>query len=71
MPIFQVVGVKLLPNWYIGGMTDWTEREFEIEFSFLERDQKYKMIIVQDGKKLIKVLLILNVLAKKLQIEIK
>ena len=52
-------------------MTDWTEREFEIEFSFLERDQKYKMIIVQDGKKLIKVLLILNVLAKKLQIEIK
>ncbi|MEN8119305.1 MAG: glycoside hydrolase family 97 catalytic domain-containing protein, partial [Bacteroidota bacterium] len=37
-------------NWYIGGMTDWSERELEIDFSFLKKDQKYKMIILQDGK---------------------
>jgi len=47
---YLVVARRSDAIWYVGGMTDWTEREFEIDFSFLEKDQKYKMIIVQDGK---------------------
>jgi alpha-glucosidase len=36
-------------KWYVGGMTDWTERELQIDFSFLEKNKKYKIIIIQDG----------------------
>ena len=47
---YLIVARRNGDNWYIGGMTDWSEREFEIDFSFLKKDQKYKIIIVQDGK---------------------
>jgi len=34
--------------WYIGGMTDWTAREFEIDLSFLDEGE-HNMIIWKDG----------------------
>ena len=37
-------------NWYIGGMTDWTSREIELDLSFLPEGKKYKMTLYQDGK---------------------
>ncbi len=35
-------------KWYIGAMTNWTEREFDIDFSFLDSGD-YTMEIMQDG----------------------
>jgi alpha-glucosidase len=35
-------------EWYIGAMTDWTAREFEIDFSFLP-DGKFQMQAFEDG----------------------
>lgn len=35
-------------NWYIGGMTNWEERSFQIDLSFLEEGM-YQMEIMQDG----------------------
>ena len=35
-------------KWYIGAMTNWTEREFNIDFSFLQPGN-YDMEIMQDG----------------------
>ncbi len=35
-------------NWYIGGMTDWTAREFEIDLSILPKGA-YNMEIMRDG----------------------
>lgn len=36
-------------NWYIGGMTDWSERELSLDLSFLPKGQKFNMIIYRDG----------------------
>lgn len=35
-------------NWYIGAITDWDEREFEIKLDFLN-DSKYSISIASDG----------------------
>lgn len=35
--------------WYIGGMTDWTPRELEVDFSFLDKGE-YRMEIMHDGE---------------------
>jgi len=35
-------------NWYIGGMTDWNEREFEISLDFLA-NSTYKIEYLEDG----------------------
>ncbi|MGC9363440.1 MAG: glycoside hydrolase family 97 protein [Fidelibacterota bacterium] len=35
-------------KWYIGALTDWTPREFELDFSFLAEGE-YRMEIMQDG----------------------
>lgn len=35
-------------DWFIGAMTDWTPREFEVDLSFL-KDGDYKADIYQDG----------------------
>jgi alpha-glucosidase len=35
-------------KWYIGAMTDWSEREIEIDLSFL-KDGEHKIEIMQDG----------------------
>ena len=36
-------------DWYIGGMTDWNERDFELDLSFLPKGKKYQMTLYQDG----------------------
>lgn len=45
---YVLVARKNGENWYIGGMTDWSSREFEIDFSFLD-EGKYSIEIMQDG----------------------
>ena len=35
-------------NWFVGGMTDWSARELELDLSFLEPGQ-YVMEVFQDG----------------------
>lgn len=36
-------------NWYVGGMTNWEEREIELDFSFLPQGTKYEATIFVDG----------------------
>ena len=36
-------------NWYIGGMTDWDERDFDVNLSFLPKGKQYKMTLYRDG----------------------
>ena len=36
-------------DWYIGGMTDWDERDLDLNLSFLPKENTYKMILFQDG----------------------
>jgi len=45
---YLVVARKRGNNWYLGALTDWTEREFEIDLSFLE-EGNYKVEMIQDG----------------------
>ena len=35
-------------DWYIAGMTDWTQREFNLQFDFLD-DGIYKAELCTDG----------------------
>lgn len=35
-------------NWYLGGMTDWSERDMEIDLSFLP-EGKYRVTLFKDG----------------------
>ena len=35
-------------NWYVGAMTDWTQRELMVDFSFLDQ-RRYHITIYQDG----------------------
>ena len=36
-------------NWYVGGMTNWDEREISIDFSFLEAGKSYQATLFIDG----------------------
>lgn len=36
-------------NWFIGGMTDWSSRDLELDLSFLTDGKKYKMTMYKDG----------------------
>ena len=45
---YLVVARKKGDKWYIGALNDWTEREFEIDLSFLD-EQSYKAEILEDG----------------------
>ena len=36
-------------SWYIGGMTDWDERDLDLNLSFLPENKKYNMTLYQDG----------------------
>lgn len=36
-------------NWYVGGMTDWTPRDYTLDFSFLPVGVNYKATILKDG----------------------
>jgi alpha-glucosidase len=37
-------------EWYVGGMTDWEARAFDVSLDFLEKGKKYNAMIFQDGK---------------------
>lgn len=45
---FIIVARRLGTDWYIGGMTDWEAREFEIDLSFLGSGN-YHMLSFKDG----------------------
>lgn len=45
---YAVVARKNKNNWYIGGMTNWDARSFEIPLTFLD-GKKYKIEILKDG----------------------
>ncbi len=45
---YIVVARKKGDNWYLGAMTDWTPRNFELDFSFLGQGQ-YEMLSYKDG----------------------
>lgn len=36
-------------NWYIGGMTNWDERDVQLDFSFLPEGMSYTAILFKDG----------------------
>jgi len=36
-------------DWYIGGMTNWTERDIEVDFSFLPAGMKYEATFFHDA----------------------
>lgn len=36
-------------NWYIGGMTNWTERDITLDFSFLGEGEIYRATLFTDG----------------------
>lgn len=36
-------------DWYVGGMTDWTARNFQVDFSFLQPGTQYTAEIFRDG----------------------
>lgn len=36
-------------NWYVGGMTNWDERDVELDFSFLPADARYTATLFTDG----------------------
>ncbi|ASK28600.1 alpha-glucosidase [Chryseobacterium sp. T16E-39] len=37
-------------NWFVGGITDENKREYTVDFSFLDKGQKYEATIYEDGK---------------------
>lgn len=46
---YALVAKRKDNDWYIGGMTDWTARAFEIDFSFLTSGKTYTAEIYKDG----------------------
>lgn len=36
-------------NWYIGGMTNWDERDVQLDFSFLPEGVSYTAVLFKDG----------------------
>jgi alpha-glucosidase len=49
MGAFALVAKRKNSDWYIGGMTDWTARETEINFNFLKPGVKYMAEIYSDS----------------------
>jgi alpha-glucosidase len=45
---YIIVARKKGDTWYVGGMTDWSDRDITLEFSFLD-DGDYHMEIWEDG----------------------
>jgi alpha-glucosidase len=46
---YALVAKRAGKKWYVGGMTDWTARTIEIDFSFLEPGVRYSAEIFTDG----------------------
>jgi alpha-glucosidase len=46
---YAVVAKRSGDVWYVGGMTDWTAREAEVDFSFLPKGKTYTAEVFSDG----------------------
>lgn len=46
---FIVTAKRSGPNWYVGGLTNWSEKDIVLDFSFLEAGVRYKACIFTDG----------------------
>ncbi|HET7733068.1 MAG TPA: glycoside hydrolase family 97 catalytic domain-containing protein, partial [Paludibacter sp.] len=46
---FAVVAKRKGSEWFVGGMTNWNERDITVDFSFLASGKKYKAEIFRDG----------------------
>jgi alpha-glucosidase len=46
---FLLIARRNGDNWYLGGMTDWSERDLTLDLSFLPEDKKYKLTLFRDG----------------------
>lgn len=55
LPLDAEVGKYILvakqtgKGWYVGGMSNWTARDIDVYFDFLETGKKYKATIIKDG----------------------
>ena len=45
---FIVMARKVDGNWYVGGMTDWNQREITLDFGFLS-EGTYEVTLFSDG----------------------
>lgn len=48
---YALIAKRKGDSWYVGGMTDWTARSFDVNFSFLPKGVKYVAEIYMDGEK--------------------
>ncbi|MDD4991208.1 MAG: glycoside hydrolase family 97 protein [Paludibacter sp.] len=46
---FAVVAKRRGSDWFVGGMTNWNERDITLDLSFLTSGKKYKAEIFRDG----------------------
>ena len=46
---YIVTGRRKDLTWYVGGMSNWTERDLKVELSFLEPGINYNATVVKDG----------------------
>ncbi|SHF92187.1 alpha-glucosidase [Mariniphaga anaerophila] len=46
---FIVTAKRFDTDWYIGGLSNWNERELNLDLSFLENDVEYQAVIYNDG----------------------
>lgn len=46
---YVAVARKSGTHWYLGAMTNWTERDLELKLDFLANNKTYKITILQDG----------------------
>ena len=46
---YIVVARRSGENWYLGAMTDWEPRDFDINLSFLNKNTNYSVQIFKDG----------------------
>ena len=37
-------------DWYVGGLTNWDERDLTVDFSFLDSNANYDVVLYHDGK---------------------
>ena len=45
---FAVMARRSDKEWYVGGLSNWTERTLDVDFSFLTRGMPYKAYIIED-----------------------
>jgi alpha-glucosidase len=46
---YIVTARKKGADWYVGGLTNWEERDILIDFSFLDKDCRYRTVLFRDG----------------------